>query len=457
MSDEELARKFQEVESISDFKGDMELARLLHMEETRKMQDENLVRKLQEEESSKPLLSSMDAEIAHQLQKEENRKHQEENKRKDEDFEKDQSLARQLQEEESTVGCLSSMDEEIARRLQEEERRKHQEEKDKDFERDRNLARQLQQEESSRQATAATSTPIDIKDLQEEAIRRVREIESDTNFARQLQQEEESSNQSLLSTDMGRLQSREEHTDRVVAFQLQQEEYAQLQALHSSSANSESAVMTGDGDRLAQDSPTPPEWETQTQTTEVFPVNKGSIEWANVEQKFEATMPSSQVVSILRIQNSWLWGKYCDHKKRLNLKNNGAVNELELFHGTRGNDPKVIYEGEHGFDMRYSNQGMWGQANYFAVNASYSNRYAYQTLNGCKEMFLVKVLTGESFSCPSNRALRKPPERPSGEGGGMIQLPRMDYDTVTGVTVGSQVYMTYDNDKAYPAYLITYK
>ena len=67
------------------------------------------------------------------------------------------------------------------------------------------------------------------------------------------------------------------------------------------------------------------------------------------------------------------------------------------FHGTRGNDPKLIYEGENGFDMRYSNQGMWGQANYFAVNASYSDNYAYQTPDGYKEMFLVKVLTGDSL------------------------------------------------------------
>ena len=30
------------------------------------------------------------------------------------------------------------------------------------------------------------------------------------------------------------------------------------------------------------------------------------------------------------------------------------------------------------------------------------------------------------------------------------------YDSVSGDTGGSKVYITYDNDKAYPAYLITY-
>ena len=206
-----------------------------------------------------------------------------------------------------------------------------------------------------------------------------------------------------------------------------------------------------------QDMATPPEWEEQTRTTEVFQVQQGSAEWARVEQKFRATLGSSQIVTVSRIQNSWLWEKYCHHKERLHLKNSGVVNEMELFHGTRSNDPKLIYEGENGFDMRYSNQGMWGRANYFAVNASYSNGYAFHTPNGYKEMFLVKVLAGDSYNCVSDSSLRKPPEKPVTSRGGKVQFSKMDYDTVTGVTGGSQVYMTYDNDKAYPAYLIKYR
>lgn len=34
-----------------------------------------------------------------------------------------------------------------------------------------------------------------------------------------------------------------------------------------------------------------------------------------------------------------------------------------------------------GFDMRYSRDGMWGHANYFAVNSSYSNAYAHPVPN----------------------------------------------------------------------------
>ena len=167
-------------------------------------------------------------------------------------------------------------------------------------------------------------------------------------------------------------------------------------------------------------------------------------------------MGSGKVRTITRIQNKWIWPKYAFQKKRMHAKNNGRVNEMELFHGTRGNDPKFLYEGEDGFDMRYGRQGMWGVANYFAVNASYSNAYAFTSGAG-RQMFLVKVLTGDSHKCPPNSTLRMPPEKATAsQGGGDVQVAQMKYDTVTGHTSGSKVFMTYDNEKAYPAYLITY-
>ena len=200
----------------------------------------------------------------------------------------------------------------------------------------------------------------------------------------------------------------------------------------------------------------PSEWQPQTKTTELFPLSSRTSEWNNVAQKFMQTMFHAQIASIQRIQNTWLWDRYVKHRDRLKLKNSGVVNEMELFHGTRNNDPKLIYESEDGLYMRYSAQGMWGMANYFAVNASYSDNYAHQT-NGQKEMFLVKVLTGDSYNCPPDRTLRMPPTKPHSAGSsGQLQLNQMKYDTVTGTTNGSQVFMAYDNEKAYPAYLITY-
>ena len=200
----------------------------------------------------------------------------------------------------------------------------------------------------------------------------------------------------------------------------------------------------------------PPEWEQQTKTTQVFQLQRGTPEWNRVMLTFQKTMPNSTIIQIVRIQNKWQWGKYVFQKKRLGVKNNGMVKELELFHGTRSIDPKVIYQNEDGFDMRYSAQGMWGQANYFAVNASYSQGYAHPTPDGAREMFLVKVLTGDSFDSPPDSSLRKPPMKATSASGD-VSFAQVQYDTVTGVTGGSRVYMTYDNDKAYPAYLIKYR
>ena len=83
-------------------------------------------------------------------------------------------------------------------------------------------------------------------------------------------------------------------------------------------------------------------------------------------------------------------------------------------------------------------------ANYFAVNASYSENYTHQSLMGRREMFFVKVLTGDSYNCPPDGSLRMPPIKPTtgGPQGGDVQFSQMKYDTVTGHTHGSQVFMT---------------
>ena len=207
----------------------------------------------------------------------------------------------------------------------------------------------------------------------------------------------------------------------------------------------------------AEDADLPPEWQKpQSKTTELFHLTDGT-EWIKVADKFLQTMPQARITSVQRIQNTWLWDRYVKHRERLHLKNSGQVNEIELFHGTRNNDPKLIYDSEDGFDMRYSAQGMWGVANYFAVNASYSHNYAHvNTTTGLREMFLVKVLTGESYKCAPDSSLRMPPPKPSAGPSSQLQFGQMKYDTVTGNTHGSQVYMAYDNEKAYPAYLIQY-
>ena len=74
----------------------------------------------------------------------------------------------------------------------------------------------------------------------------------------------------------------------------------------------------------------------------------------HVASNFQSTMSDATIVSIDHIQNQWLWQRYFQHKEMIHEKYKGAVNEMELFHGTWNNDPKSIYSSAwEGFDMRY--------------------------------------------------------------------------------------------------------
>ena len=194
----------------------------------------------------------------------------------------------------------------------------------------------------------------------------------------------------------------------------------------------------------------PVEWEPQNDELELKLLSSGTPEWSKVSLQLHATLPSAKIIKIERVQNKWLWEKYGQHSERMKKKNGGMINEKMLFHGTRNNSPCSIYQDEEGFDMRFSNAGMWGNGNYFAVNASYSDGYAHQLSDGTKQIFLAKVLTGDSIQLESNNTLRMPPIKDFSKG-------IVRYDTVTGYTKGSQVFIAYSNDKAYPFYLISYR
>jgi len=86
--------------------------------------------------------------------------------------------------------------------------------------------------------------------------------------------------------------------------------------------------------------------------------------------------------------------------------------------------------------VQLSNNGMWGKGNYFAVNASYSNGYAYHQGNLRKS----QVLTGFSYPNLRYAMLQQ----------GKQELCNADMIYFCGQTNGSVIYITYE---AYPAYI----
>ena len=210
----------------------------------------------------------------------------------------------------------------------------------------------------------------------------------------------------------------------------------------------------------------PKEWAPQQQNCHLFDVPQGSQEWQVVEKRFRETMPNN-ILKIERIQSKTLWKKYSTFKS-LQIDNNGKEKEMMLFHGTRETRPSEIYT--HGFDMRFCSSGMWGRVclpfnflsfslllflyskfkgSYFAVNASYSHSYRY-TNGPVFQMFLASVLVGDSHFCPSDSSITVPPFKPNT--GNTLR-----YDSVSGITGGSTVFIVYENGLAYPSYLISYQ
>ena len=196
----------------------------------------------------------------------------------------------------------------------------------------------------------------------------------------------------------------------------------------------------------------PSEWEPQSDDIELKSVSRGSKEWLNVVADMTKSMPGVHLIKVERIQNRRLWEKYDFCKKTQHIKNDGIMNEMRLFHGTRTNPPEKIYRSEHGFDFRFGRFGMWGKGAYFAVDASYSANYAYMSSSG-RQILMAYVLTGHSKKMHPDSTMVAPPIKE-------CSIDEQRYDSVNGDAVTSygtfHIYIVYDHDKSYPAYLITF-
>jgi RNA recognition motif-containing protein len=194
----------------------------------------------------------------------------------------------------------------------------------------------------------------------------------------------------------------------------------------------------------------PDEWkQPQHNNVELIDVVSYCEEWNSIQREMKNSIPNVIIRRIQRVQNKMLYDKYNFCKRQMRDKNHGVINELRLFHGTKTNDPENIYSSEHGFDFRFSNSGVWGKGAYFAVNASYSTNYAYRPSTGYQQIFMAFVLTGHSKDTRPDTSLTMPPCKDGST--------KERYDSVNGVSGSSRIYVVYDHEKSYPAYLITFQ
>ena len=196
----------------------------------------------------------------------------------------------------------------------------------------------------------------------------------------------------------------------------------------------------------------------QAEVITVQPVCAEGKECKKVLSLVHQTLPTAQIIQLQRIQNLWLWEKYNHCQDRMLLKSPESAAEQDLFHGTSATPPDQLYQSEHGFDFRLSSlSARWGTESYFTTCAKYSDKYAYRIPDTThKQLLLVKVLTGQSCTWPQERALIRPPPKPADAVSGSMKLYNECYDSVHDRISHSDIYVIYDHEKAYPAYVITY-
>jgi len=203
---------------------------------------------------------------------------------------------------------------------------------------------------------------------------------------------------------------------------------------------------------MVRSSPTrsvPASWTIQAGGNEcVFvPLDTTTTEWKAVEREFHKTMPAFRLIKMIeRVENPSLWEYFSFRQERV-TKLTGNANIQHVWHGTRSVDPKIICSDQNdGFMTQCSQQGMWGRGTYFAADASYSSNYAY-TGWGAKTIILARLVIGDAVKLCADSSLTQCPDKPDG---------KRRYDTVTGTTQGSKVFIVYENGRAYPEYLVRY-
>ncbi|KAK7008833.1 poly [ADP-ribose] polymerase 14, partial [Biomphalaria glabrata] len=199
-------------------------------------------------------------------------------------------------------------------------------------------------------------------------------------------------------------------------------------------------------DKRKEGEPLPNHWSamTETENLKVVVIKPGTLEFITVEVHFKQSGGSHQIKKIERIQNKSLHQQYAAKKREMDLYNpQGHQNEQNLFHGT---SPQPIPQiNETGFNRSYCgvNGTVYGKGVYFAVNASYSEKYAVPDEQGNKYMYRVKALTGEFIE--TNQETKYLPKKTGSN---------RPYDS--GGNSSRGIYVIFHDAQVYPEYLITF-
>lgn len=174
-------------------------------------------------------------------------------------------------------------------------------------------------------------------------------------------------------------------------------------------------------------------------------INRYSMEFHEIEESFELTMPNHSIQKVQRIQNGTLWKFYEMQKETMKKQNRRDVLEKKLFHGTNKTHLHAICRNN--FDWRiYGAHGTkYGKGSYFARDASFSDRYC-DSNSSSKSMFLARVLVGD-FVRGYNHYTRPPPRNYTQD---------TFYDSCVNKDHDPSIFVIFEKHQIYPEYIIEY-
>jgi len=220
----------------------------------------------------------------------------------------------------------------------------------------------------------------------------------------------------------------------------------------------------------------PPNWDQTSRQTlnEIPPTDK---QYWMVHKKLRDSMPDVYITKLWRVQNLPLWTYYSFHKDRLDMHGIQPREKL-VWHGTSSLDPEIVYNDQQdGFMMQFAKEGFWGRGIYFAQHSEYADCYSYKPYenqanqNGLlpfqtgerdnakrdeRELFLAKLLVGNAFFIDRHKDAKTEEMCKSLTAPPVDSDTNMKYNTVTGRSAGSKIWVVYENGRAYPEILVRY-
>jgi hypothetical protein len=183
----------------------------------------------------------------------------------------------------------------------------------------------------------------------------------------------------------------------------------------------------------------------------LVPLLNSSMEYNRILNALLKSMPIV-VQRIARVENIDLWEAY--YRKRDTMqrrcREGKQVRERSLFHGTLPEYVGSICKQNFDFRLSGGQHGTaFGYGNYFAVSAARASNYCMKDENGSKHIFMCKVLVGDYTK--GNPTLRRPPHKIS-----TSSCYEM-YDSVCDNIKEPTIFVVFDNDQAYPDYIITFR